>query len=283
MTNDPGSSSRVLRVVQTILAVAALAIVIPSAWLGPLDATATAQVDAGLKRALVSFAAARTLNALISVAQGTELAVQPAGVGVNFAPGQLLDPINDLIERFSDLMLTASVAFGVQKILISIGAYWVVAPLLTAVAIGWVLFPLRGMTPPVWLSKALLLLLIVRFAVPLAAVGSDILYQRFMAGDYSASSLAIENTKGQFAAANPPAAEAPSESGVMDRLKGWWSQNADVGSRFEKLKNLAEQMTEHIIKLLVIFVMQTILLPLLLLWIIYRAAWGLLAAPKATP
>jgi len=269
MTNDPGSSSRVIRVVQTILAIAALAIVIPSAWLGPLDATATAQVDAGLKRALVSFAAARTLNALISVAQGTELAVQPAGVGVNFAPGQFLDPINDLIERFSDLMLTASVAFGVQKILISIGAYWVVAPLLTAVAIGWVLFPLRGMTPPVWLSKALLLLLIVRFAVPLAAVGSDMLYQKFMAGDYSASSLAIENTKGQFAAANPPDPEAPSKGGVMER--------------FEKLKNLAEQMTEHIIKLLVIFVMQTILLPLLLLWIIYRAAWGMLAAPKATP
>ena len=198
-------------------------------------------------------------------------------------PGQLLDPINDLIERFSDLMLTVSVAFGVQKILISIGGYWVVAPLLTAVAVGWVLFPLRGMTPPAWLSKALLLLLIVRFAVPLAAVGSDLLYQKFMAGDYSASSLAIENTKGQFAAANPPAAEAPSETGVMDRLKGWWTQNADVGSRFEKLKNLAEQMTEHIIKLLVIFVMQTILLPLLLLWIIYRAAWGLLAAPKAAP
>ena len=282
MTNDPGSSSRVLRVVQTILAVAALTIVIPSAWLGSLDATATAQVDAGLKRALVTFATARALNALISVAQGTEVAIQPAGLGVNLAPGQLLDPINDLIERFSDLMLTASVAFGVQKILITIGAYWVVAPLLTAVAIGWVLFPLRGMTPPVWLSKALLLLLIVRFAVPLAAVGSDLLYQKFMAGDYSASSLAIENTKGQFAAANPPAAEAPTETGVMDRLKGWWSQNADVGSRFEKLKNLAEQMTEHIIKLLVIFVMQTILLPLLLLWIVYRAAWGLLAAPKAT-
>ena len=42
-------------------------------WLAPLDTPAIKQVDAGLKRALVSFAAARTLNALISVAQETEI------------------------------------------------------------------------------------------------------------------------------------------------------------------------------------------------------------------
>ncbi|MCZ8284370.1 MAG: hypothetical protein O9353_02855, partial [Bacteroidia bacterium] len=55
------------------------------AWLAPLDAPAMQQVDAGLKRALVSFATARLLNAVISVAQGTEASVQPFGVGVTFA------------------------------------------------------------------------------------------------------------------------------------------------------------------------------------------------------
>lgn len=35
-----------------------------------------------LKRALVTFALTRTLNGVISVAQGTQLAFQPAGVGV---------------------------------------------------------------------------------------------------------------------------------------------------------------------------------------------------------
>ena len=63
------------------LLLVAVAIVLAFAWLKPLEIAATHQVDAGLKRALVSFATARALNAIISVAQGTEIAVEPAGVG----------------------------------------------------------------------------------------------------------------------------------------------------------------------------------------------------------
>ena len=96
-----------------------MAAVLSCAWLAPLDAPAMQQVDAGLKRALVSFATARLLNGVISVAQGTEASVQPFGVGVTFAPGQILDPVNDLVEQFSHLMLAASVAFGVQKVPVS--------------------------------------------------------------------------------------------------------------------------------------------------------------------
>ena len=106
--------------------VISLIIIIMSSWFAFLDRPAEQFVNAGLKRAFASYATARLLNAVISVAQGTEVALEPMGVGVNFAPGQLLDPINDLVEQFSDLMLVATVAFGIQKILINIGAYWLV-------------------------------------------------------------------------------------------------------------------------------------------------------------
>ena len=49
-----------------------LAVVLGSAWLAPLDSSASHYAEAGLKRALVSFATARTLNAVISVVQGTQ-------------------------------------------------------------------------------------------------------------------------------------------------------------------------------------------------------------------
>jgi hypothetical protein len=39
--------------------------------------------------------------------------------------------------------------------------------------------------------------------------------------------------------------------------------------RFEQLKQAAEHATENIIKLIVIFLLQTLLIPLLLLWILY--------------
>jgi hypothetical protein len=90
---------------------------------------------------------ARALNAVISVAQGTEVSLQPLGVGVTLAPGQLLDPVNDLVEKFSDLMLMASVAFGVQKVLISMGGYWLISLLLTFAAIGW-LDRMKGWVTP---------------------------------------------------------------------------------------------------------------------------------------
>ena len=89
-----------------------MAIVILGSRLAPLDAPAIKQVDAGLKRALISYAAARTLNALISLAQGTEISAQPLGFGVTLTPGQLLDPLNDLVEQFSALMLATSIASG---------------------------------------------------------------------------------------------------------------------------------------------------------------------------
>ncbi len=242
------------------------------AWLGPLDAPAAGQVDAGLKRALISFASARALNAVISVAQGTELSVQPLGVGVTLTPGQLLDPVNDLIEKFSTLMLAASVAFGVQKALIAMGGWWAVSLALSAVALGWAWLYLRRQAIPVWLSRALVILLMLRFAIPVVTLGSDLLWQKFLATDYQASQQGIDSTSTQAAKlAPPPVAQS---QGMLDRMKGWLAENADVRARFEELKQAAEQATEHIIRLIVVFLLQTLVIPLLLLWALYALARG---------
>jgi hypothetical protein len=252
----------------------AMTAVVLGAWLAPLDAPATAQVEAGLKRALISFAAARALNGVISVAQGTEVSVQPLGVGVTLAPGQLLDPINDLVEQFSNLMLMASVAFGVQKVLIAIGGYWVISLWVSGAALGWTLWRMRQTRAPPWLTGLLVAGLMLRFAIPVATLGSDMLWQKFLASDYEASQQVIQTATGQVAELNPPEAEAVNEPGWIDRIKGWVSQNGDVKLRFERLKQAAEQATDHMIKLIVIFLLQTLVIPLGLMW-------GLLALAKA--
>ena len=246
-----------------------MAAVTACAWLAPLDAPAMQQVDAGLKRALVSFATARLLNAVISVAQGTEASVQPFGVGVTFAPGQILDPVNDLVEQFSHLMLAASVAFGIQKALISIGSYWPVSLALSAVALGWWWCQSRRPQVPPWLSRLLVILLMLRFAVPVVTLGSDLLWQKFLAADYAASQQLIDNTTGLANQLNPPGVSAPDNRGLIDSMKDWLAKNGDVGKHVDNLKRAAEQATEHIIKLIVIFVLQTLVIPLLLLWALY--------------
>jgi hypothetical protein len=265
---------------ERILLVVVLAIALASAWLKPLDVAATEQVDAGLKRALVSFATARALNAIISVAQGTDVAMQPGGVGVTFAPGQILRPLNELVGQFAELMLAASVAFGAMKVLISIGSHWGISMLLSAVALGWLLIRWRGWEAPGWLATALLVLLLARFAVPLVTIGSDVVFHKFLSGDYAESQSAIEGSAGQMAALNPPSNGATAGSGMTDRFRGWLSQGVDaVGGRLEKLKHSAGQVTEHIVKLIVVFLMQTMVVPLFLFWALYRTAKATLDQP----
>lgn len=262
-----------------VLALFAAAVILCS-WLGPLDSPATQQVDAGLKRALVSFATARALNAVISVAQGTELSVQPLGVGVTLAPGQLLDPINDLVEQFSNLMLAACVAFGIQKVLIGIGGYWLISLLVTAVTLGWAWLYFRQQQAPAWLSKLLVVLLMVRFAIPMATIGTDLLWQKFLARDYESSQQTIDLASDQTAKLIPPVSPVVENQGLLEKMKDWIPQSADVKARFDRLKQSAEQSVEHIIKLIVIFLLQTLVIPLLLLWALYGVARGTFELPR---
>ena len=258
--------------VQRVALAVVVAIMVACAWLAPLDSAANQQVDAGLKRALLSFATARALNAVISVAQGTEVAVEPAGVGVVFTPGQVLEPVNDLVKEFSNLMLVASISFGVQKVLLSIGAYWLISLLLSMAALGWAFFYLRQQSAPAWLSRILVVLFMVRFAMPMITIGTDILFQKFMAAEYQSNQQVIDTASGHLGVLNPPAAATNESQGTLESLNGWWKSNGDMKSRFQQFKLAAEQMIEHIVRLMVIFLLQTLIIPLLLLWVLYGVA-----------
>lgn len=256
---------------------AVLALLVVLAWWAPLDAAAERQVDAGLKRALATFAAARALNALISVAQGTEVAVEPAGVGVTFTPGQALDPINDLIEQFSLLMLGASVSFGLQRALVGFGGWWPVSLALTLAAAAFAWRHWRGAgAAPRWLARALVVLVVVRFAVPAVALGSEAAFRLFLVDAYATGQAQIELTSQQAAGAQP---QAEGGGSVAERLQRWWrsGQGIDVGKRIDELKEVASRAVEQVVTLIVVFVLQTVVVPLALLWAIWRGSAALLA------
>lgn len=255
-----------------------------------MDSTAIKQIDTGLNRALISYATARALNAAISVAQGTEVAIEPGGVGVNFTPGQALDPINDLVEQFSTLMLVACVAFGVQKILISIGGFWLVSLVLTAAALGWAWFYFRHQKPPAWITRILVVLLMIRFAIPVVTLGTDLLFQKFMDADYKASQQLIDLAPGQVTEISQPESTSTADQGIVDKIKekvsGLWSQTkaaVDVKAHYIKLKQMAEQWAVHIINLIVIFLLQTLIIPVLLIWVLFAVVRGTFDVPVKRP
>lgn len=259
---------------QTLVAIALLAL-LACAWVAPMDAPAARQVDAGLKRALVSFASARALHGVLSVVQGTQFSAQPLGVGVSLSPGQLLAPVNELVKTFADFMLVASVAFGIMKVSLAMGGFWLVSAALTVTGVAWLWAHVRQHDAVLWLSRLMVLLLMVRFAVPLVVLGTDVLWQQFLAADYTATQQAIAKAAGQAAQLNPANA-GPSAAGgsFLERARQWLSGVTDVKAQFEAIRGAAERVTEQIVQLIVIFLLQTMVIPVLLLWALH---WGLRA------
>lgn len=242
-----------------------LVLLVGLTWLQPLDQLAQAHSEAGLKRSLAAFAAARGLNAVISVIQGTEV-TGGAFVNVTLALGQVLDPVNDLVEQFSRLMLVVSVVFGAQLLLMKMGTAWGVSLVLSALAALWLWQRLRlGHTSP-WLGRLLVALLLVRFVVPVAAVTSELSYQAFMSERFAVSQQAI---------ASSTAALGGAGSGA-DSTTRWWELREKLAEKIDDLQADADRVVAHVIDLIVLFVMQTVVLPLLVLlaaWWLWRASF----------
>jgi hypothetical protein len=303
---------------------ALLVVAVVFAWLGTassplrrysLDESAQVYVDQGLKRALVTFATARTLNAVLSLAQGTQVSAQPLGVGVQVGLGQLLRPINEIVGQFADLMLAACIAFGAMEILIRVGSHWSVTIALTALALLYLAGRGREVAAPFNVGKALAVILLIRFAIPAVSIASDVIYRTFMAEDYRASQQAIALSTdriGQVAPTQPgqalparkgegcwmlpdwlcrklgggssvePRTDPGAEPGVLDRVKG--AVLVDVPGKIGKLGEVAESMTEHVVKLMVVFLLQTLVVPLALGWALLRGVGLLLQArPRSAP
>lgn len=249
------------------------------AGLGTVDATGEHYAEAAFKRALVTFAVARTLNGVISVAQGTEVAVEPAGVGVNFTVGQILDPVNDLVERFSAVMLVATSSLGLQNVLLRISAWWGISVFLALAAIFYLLtLWAAGEKLKNYSSIAIRVLLVaafMRFAVALLIIGSNLVFDTFLAAEQAAATQALETTTSEIREiSEQQALPVAADQSLLERLGSAIDQSLDsinVKERLASFRDRVSNASEHIINLIVIFIMQTILLPLFFVWLLVEA------------
>ena len=266
-----------------LLWTAVILLAVVGAATGHIDRASEDQAEAALKNALVTFAVARTLNGVISAAQGTEVALEPGGVGVVLSVGEVLDPVNDLIERFSAVMLVAASSLGLQTLLLNITSWWGVSAFLFAAAAGFlvVIWAPRS-TAARYAGPALRLLLIllfVRFAVPVLIVGTTLISDAFLAPEQEAATAILRDTTEDIERINEEAQPVtPGEQSFMDRLGEMIDeslQSMRVGDRMRELKESASNAAEHIVSLIAIFVLQTILLPLLFLWLFMAGLRGI--------
>lgn len=255
-----------------LLALLALALLV--ALTGVADRASQAHADALFRRALITFGSARALDAVISAAQGTEIALSPAGMGLTLSAGELLDPLNDLVEQFATIMLLAATSLGIQSVALRISAWWGITALLVVAAGVWTWLQWRPRTSPGTsrlARRALVLLLALRFAIPAVTLASYWVFEVFLAPEQEAAMEVLETTQeevGALAEVGEEPAGTQEQRSWMQRLREWVSgtPGTDIQSRLEAFRDQVAAAVEHIVRLIVIFVLQTVVLPLLLLW-----------------
>ncbi|RDH80756.1 MAG: hypothetical protein DIZ80_17165 [endosymbiont of Galathealinum brachiosum] len=253
-----------------------------------LDELAEDYTEAGVERSLIVFAISRSLNGVISVAQGTEVALSPAGVGLTFAPGQILDPVNDLIERFSWVVMVSGASLGVQRLFLEITSSLLISVMLSIFIILLLLkiwgvfnraeYKLLSLS---FLKKGLVILMFIRFSVPTIALINEGLYLHYLQPQYTEAQEQLVNASDQIKSINETTRGNIDDSSndLIGQVGVWLDQtrqSLDVEKQIQSLKQAASDMSHQVINLIVVFVVQTIIFPLLFLWLLIQSAKGII-------
>lgn len=245
-----------------------------SGFSSQFNSYAEQSVDSALKRAVVTFGVARGLNAIISAAQETEVSVTPMGMGITLTPGEVLDPLNDLVERFSSFMLVSSVALGVQKNLLAITGWLPYSLALVSIGVSFTIYravspgATRGWGHYAW--KVFVLLVVFRFLVPFAVIGSEWMYAGFLQTEHDRAELGITSASQQVQLINKERdafTEHQSESSTWEHVKQWAEgakQKATAVVDVKRYSHALKETAHDVIQLIVVFCLCTFIFPVVI-------------------
>lgn len=245
-----------------------------------LDSQADTYFSESITKAGVSYATCRIINASVSIVQQSTLQLEPAGVGVSLAVGQILDPINDMTERLSDVLVMAITSLGVQELAYELSI--LLAPQIFA-------FFLLVMSILVWFQNdrtnhiqkttmgILLFVGIARFCLPISSVANEYIQTNFFddkitqANNELALGIAdLEKLK--------DISSVQEKNGFLGSIKG----NAQlIKEKSVQLKNaiaVTVKNSANIINNLLeltflyvgIFLIQVVILPIFIFWFLLR-------------
>lgn len=132
-------------------------------WTGIVDKAAERAIDHSLLDAGVIYGSARVINGLVSVLQEVELST----VLLTVSPMEFLDPVNDLVERFSEVMTFALASLAMQKVLLLVMKNQFFAILVTIASAFTILSVFLKLDSNRFWLRALLSLFIIRVSIGL--------------------------------------------------------------------------------------------------------------------
>ena len=235
-----------------------------------IDTTAKTLVDDSFSQAIIVFGSAKALNAVISLAQGTELSLPFFVVAI----GEVLDPVNDLVEQFSLVMLASMTSLGIQKIFLNFVTNEIYNYLLLVLVIVLNIWLYKRFRNDNKLRdiffKAVFVLLFLRFAIPMISYVNDISYNYFVKEEYNIERLNenIVKVKEDVSRVNQETLQAKKESSIFDKIVEKFDSEY-YSKKVQEYTDAVDNSSEYIIDLIIVFIFQTIFLPILFLFILY--------------
>jgi len=264
-------------------------------------------IDSSLKAAGIAYLSSRGINASLSVIQDIDFSI---GL-ISGSPGELLDPLNDLIERFSSVMMFAIASLGVQKIMLEISG-WSVLQIIIMIILILLLVQIflkdkfRFITDKniSMVYKSLIFLLALRFSVAFMAITSGAVENAFLTQNLNNELTKLEKVNKSIESVSEKGIQNISEkvnkqdaetSKINDDMlsMNYWKARKDkainsisstasslnpqksIEAKIEILKKKLTGLVSNITKLISLFIVKSILLPLLFLYIIIFATKGL--------
>ncbi len=207
-------------------------------------------LDRALLKATASYGLARGLNGVVTVIKESSISAGMV-VGGTIAIGQILDPVNDLIERFSWVMMLSIISIGTQKLLMAIGLKAGIMVFLAALP-----FVLIGQRDGYIMRlgyKLVLLAIVVQVVLPIMTTVGSFVSTGYLQERYLQAENAIAVTQ-----------KAMQDEYAVDDSK--WYEKYDPRKILANIKVQAAELTDHVVELIVIFSFETVVLPLVTLW-----------------
>lgn len=266
---SPAVKARIGRVaIHAAIAAVVLLVVAPLA-----DRVGGEALDGSFKRALAALATTRGLDAAISLAQSSEVSFS-LGPGGSIGIGQVLDPVNDLVEQYGTLLMMSTTALGIQQVGMRLGrslGWWLFVPSLLALAAATVARGSMATSLATWGRRLFALALFARLAIPTAAWIDGIVAERFLEADYREATAVVERTTERLEEMKPDGPEKP----WYERL----NPVTVIGEQARQLSDTLGTVAESIVNLVIYFTVSTIVLPLATLWLLSKTL-GIIFGPR---
>ena len=242
-----------------------IAVIITLSWLGFLDDYGDRYTTRAITQAATTYGITRGINAIVSVLQSTEVSIGVASL----SPGEFLDPLNDLIERFSWVTMMAIASLGIQKLLLTIASSLMFKILLTiAGAVFFYSIIYSGGREQNAMMRLFIIALFLRFAVGSVVIANDLVEYFFLVETKAQATSELAETTNVLNEIN---------YGIKGKKEdqGWWENITDTlavvsDNQNEKIKEQTEKVSNNVIDLIVVYVAQAIIFPIIFLWGFYK-------------